>query len=665
MRVSGISYTTSFQRRPTPKEQVELTSAIDKAYEIMGTKERSAITHGSCFPVYTRENFIGSPYGNSAKEYIKFLSSYGFNSIQLGPGGELQKGVNSPYKSSAFAQNRLFINLDELTTEKYGNILSRETYEKITRPLSKIEKNYTKTNFEKASEICDTALKEAYKNFKTNLKMQDPQTVELNDEFQKFVKRNEKRLDEEGVFKVLSNIYGTDDFLQWDADGELISDINKGDVAARKRFDELYFNNSEEIERYKFEQFLAVKQIKEHKKWRDVHGFKYINDLLVGCSKMDEWRYTDAFLSDWEMGAFEGNGVSQRWHIPVVDPKKIFKNSDYELNIGGQFIREKIESALEFCENLRIDHVAGLVEPYLISKNAKDDELVNYPLNAKRKDVEKYISELRNPENPDEEYDYYWDYPKLIEKLVLRVLSEHGIDKSVPVWEDLCSYPSRFVKVYDELKLPKITNLDWTRASDVVNKEPDNWFILGSHDNIPVMRYLDRKGIGENGEEIKYTRGQASWNSEYIAKYLNPDDTQRNIDEIRENKKNLYENDDRAIVMAKFAELLTTPKFQISFDDILGITDVIYNIPGTENEDNWTARISSDYLDKYYENLSSDSPTALNIPEILHDALVSKIDSEIKNHNYDPEFKIEIRSKATPILEKLKYFADVLKEKEK
>ena len=61
---------------------------------------------------------------------------------------------------------------------------------------------------------------------------------------------------------------------------------------------------------------------------------------------------------------------------------------------------------------------------------------------------------------------------------------------------------------------------------------------------------------------------------------------------------------------------MTTPKFQISFDDLLGITDVVYNVPGKTLDSNWKARIAPDFLDKYYENLSGDNPTALNIPAI-------------------------------------------------
>jgi len=666
MRVQGINSVVNFQRRPTKQEEPELRSAITQAYEFMKVGERAVITHGSCFPAGNRDSHIGSPYGEAAREYIKFLALYGFNNNQLGPNGLLQKGVNSPYKASAFAQNRMFIDLKELTKKEFGYILSNETYVNVTSPLISSDENYTLTDYEKAKRTYDVALTEAYTNFKNNVRIEQPQALELRREYTAFLRKHNQRLLEEGVFQVLSEKYGTDDYTTWvdPKDATLITDLRKGDVEADERFSELYYSNVDKINQYKFEQFLAVKQIKKHKQWRDSIGFKYINDLLVGCSKMDAWRYEDAFLDDWEMGAFEGNGVSQRWHIPVIDPKKIFLNSDYDLNIGGEFLKEKIDFALEFCENLRIDHVMGLVEPYLMSKSAQNGDFVTNPTYIKNKNIEKYISELKSPENPYEEYDLYWDYPKLIEHLVLPAFKEYGLDKNSAVWEDICSWPDRFKQVYDEQKLPKITNLDWARTTDVINHEPNNWFIVGSHDNIPVMNYLKRTAKLNSGELIEYTRKQPSWNSRYLSEYLNQDDSRENIDEIRKSLEDLYNEDDKALVRAKFTELLMTPKFQVSFDDLLGITDVVYNIPGTNRDENWRARIAPDFLDKYYENLASDEPTALNIPEILHDALQAKIDIEVKKHNFDEDFKANLYEQYQPVLDKLSYFAKILKEKE-
>ena len=136
MRILGINSTLAFERRPKKEEEAELRSTINQAYKVMGTTDRVVITHGSCFPALERDTFIGSPYGKSAREYSKFLMLYGFNGNQLGPGGELgfdEKGISrSPYSASAFANNRLFIDLEELTTEKYGKILPKQTYNKVT-----------------------------------------------------------------------------------------------------------------------------------------------------------------------------------------------------------------------------------------------------------------------------------------------------------------------------------------------------------------------------------------------------------------------------------------------------------------------------------------------------------------------------------------------------
>lgn len=658
MHVLGISNKISFTRRPTKSEEPELKSSINQAYDVIGAKERAVITHGSCFPALNRDAYIGSPYGNAAKEYIKFLSLYGFNCNQLGPGGLLQNGSTSPYNSSAFAKNRLFIDLEELTTEKYDNILSKETYNKVTHiPFS--DKDYDLTDFAQAEHSYNIALKESYRNFRKNLFNGKPEALAINTGYVNFKNKHGTRLNDEAVFRILAREYGTDDFSQWhnQLDENLIPEYEKGNKDAFERYKQLSVDNAIEIEQYKFEQYIATEQIKENKAWRNKIGFKYINDLLVGCSKMDEWRYEDAFLKDWEMGAKENYAPSQRWHIPVIDPKKIFLNDKYELNKGGEFLKEKINYALEFCENIRVDHVMGLIEPYLMYKYADDNDFNTKPYSHKNKDIEKYISELKNPVDNTKEYDEYWDYPKLIEHLVLPAFEEHGINKELPMWEDVCSWPERFKMVYNKLELPKISYLDWDRAEDAIKHSPGNWFIIGNHDTIPAMNYIHRKN--NNGNE--YTKKQPAWDPLYLAGYLNQD-TKR----IKE--RNAYcekiANNDRELVFAKFSELMTTPKFQISFDDLFGITDAVYNIPGSTADENWKERLTADYINKYYENLSSENPTALNIPEILKQALQAKIDMLVMQSEDKDSKRAELYEKYNPLLNTLQKYADILKEPE-
>lgn len=667
MRVLGINNQITFRRRPTKEEEPGLKETINKTYEALGTKERVVITHGSCFPALGRSSYIGSPYGSAAKEYTKFLMLYGFNGNQLGPGGELEiiKGEiqPSPYNSSAFAKNKLFIDLEELTKDKYGKILSQETFNNVTKLPEADDKNYDMTDFNEAFKTYNTALKESYNNFKAKVAKGQPEALTLNKEFEKFLDKHDDRLTEEGLFHVLSKKYGTDRFEEWpdEENKTFIAGVHNGDMDAIEKYYDMVDANENEINQYKFEQFIATKQIKENKDWRDKQGFKYINDLLVGCSKMDKWRYQDAFLKDWEMGAKESGGKSQRWFIPVVDPKKIFKKNSYQLDIGGEFLREKLDFALEFCENIRIDHVMGLIEPYLLSTSASEDEFVNG--NDKNHDVEKYISELKDADG--NEYDKA--YPKLLTRLVLPALRRKGITPDKAVWEDICSYPDRFVQIYErELNLPKIQNIDWGRVQDKLNRDgrKDDWYLMGSHDNMPAMTYMQRIGDMKDGSKGEYTREHDAWNLDYLAGYLNMDDGRENIGQIRNELKELYKTNDRERIRAKFAELMTTPKFQISFADFLGITDVTYNIGGSKREENWKERISADYLDKYYKNLSSENPTALNIPELLKKALQAKIDMQVMESEDKDKTRTELNEKYKPLLDDLQKYADILKEPE-
>ena len=654
MRVLGIDNRIAFQRRPKKEEEEGLRNTIEKTYKALGTTDRIVITHGSCFPSQERNTYIGSPYGKAAKEYIKFLQLYGFNGNQLGPGGELETDdyeINpSPYNSSAFAKNTLFIDLEELTKEKYGKLLSEDTFKKLTYEQPKTNLSYDTTDFEEASHIYNIAMKEVYQNFKINLHKGQPQAIALNNEFQKFLEKNNERLADEGVFHVIAEKNGTDRISEWKnkLERNLISQLVNGDFEAINLYNKIYNENKKYIEQYKFSQFIATKQIKENKQWRDAKGFKFFNDLLVGCSNMDAWRYKDAFLDDYTIGAFDGSGNHQYWGIPAINPNKIFKGFDMQLDTGGQFLKEKIDSALEFCENIRIDHAMGLIEPFLIHKT-KDGKLNG-----------SYMSEtIVNGKKLDD----YYNYPRILEKIILPSLAEHGLKPKDPVWENICSNPKLFVDIYyNKLHLPELIQLEWSKAE---NRSNDNWFLIGSHDSIPAQNMLKRN----------WTRKSDAWNPLYLAGYLNQDPVRINkskalceliADTVNGEQKIGEEltKADRERVKAKFAELLTKEKFQISFADLLGITDITYNIGGTNNNTNWKERIPYNYQDKYYKNLSSANPTALNIPEVLKMALQARIDMKVAHSQNPKAERNRLYKEYSPLLKELQKYENILKEPE-
>ena len=666
MHVLGINKIIAFQRRPKPQEETGLRATINKTYDVMGTKNRIVITHGSCFPAIGRNTYIGSPYGKAAKEYIKFLMLYGFNGNQLGPGGELEIDENgvypAPYSSSAFAKNRLFIDLEELTNSKYGNILSKNTYFNVTALPDITDTNYDESNFNEALKTYNTALSESFNNFKIKLKNGQPEVIKLNQEFQKFLLKHNERLTNEGIFKILSKHYGTDEFEKWsnELDRDLIKEIENQNPNAIKRYSDILRYNNKEIEQYKFEQFIATKQIKENKNWRDNNNFKYFNDLLVGCSKMDYWRCRNAFIDGYQLGVPQGEDSNpQIWHLPVLNPRKLFTADG--LGVAGQFLKDKLDFALEFSENIRIDHVMGLIEPFVIKNSSLELDENKNPINNPHtnKINGQYMSQiyLDNGEKLDDYKNYSCDYiysngnktyhSNIMNKIVLPTLKEHGINPKDAIWEDVCSQPEAFHKVfYEDLKLPGLSQTEWSK----VESEPkENWKMLGSHDSIPAHNMIKRA----------WTKNSDAWNPLYLAGYLNMDNKRA---AERDKFCDKIASDEKELVKAKFAELLTSDKFQISFADLFGITDTIYNKAGTRNNTNWKERISPDFLDKYYENLSSDNPTAINIPEVLKISLQAKIDMSVANSPNPDKTRHKLNAKYQTLLNELEKYANILKE---
>ena len=160
-----------------------------------------------------------------------------------------------------------------------------------------------------------------------------------------------------------------------------------------------------------------------------------------------------------------------------------------------------------------------------------------------------------------------------------------------------------------------------------------------------------------------WIKSHHAWNVFYLAGFLNSNPSRA---EFRDRYCQTIDRDPRERVKAKFAELfLTCKKIQISFDDFFGIPKT-YNVRGTENNTNWKLRLNKDYQDSYYKNLSSENPTALNMPEILKIAVQAKADmNAVKNSK---ELGIPIQPANEPhvnyILEKLDKYQKILEEPE-
>ena len=181
---------------------------IKEALKVLDKKQLSLIIHGSSFPDLENEDTAYGNYNsNGAKKLIDSIAGV-FTSIQLGPNGKLKSCDSSPYTSTIFSGNPLFIDLKQLTTEKWDFILSNETFEAIVNENP--NKGINKTAFSYAYRRHDDALNEAYGNFikSENLKKRQKQ-------FEIYKHENASWLDKDALYQALSVDNGNDYWPLW------------------------------------------------------------------------------------------------------------------------------------------------------------------------------------------------------------------------------------------------------------------------------------------------------------------------------------------------------------------------------------------------------------------------------------------------------------------
>ena len=654
----------NFGRRLRDDEKPQFEKTMNDAFKYLGIENRALIVHGSSFPseidkqtpvspeyystqITTRNPYIGTPY--LAKDFTDFVKMNGFNVIQLGPNGKLNKRDNSPYHASVFAKNELFIDFNSLKTDKYAKILSDKDLEDVEIIKKDTYSNYDMADFDEAKAVSKIVTKRAYKNFKTKLEQNDRNAVELNKEFENFKKENDYWLEKDSVFRLFSDIHGSDNFEKWDndLDKNIISLINKGDPAAIARYNQVKNKprSEQKIDEYKFLQFIIDKQEKDDKAQRKVDGIKYTGDLLVGFSYADEWANPDAFLKDWRVGCPNGgkNGGPQLWNIAVLNPDTLF-NKDGSLGTSGQLLKHKIERTLDGVENIRVDHVMGLVDPYIYkASSVRDDGTIDVSQRS-------YMSHLRN-------IDPQHNYPKIMHKILLPTLREHNIDPKDVVWEDLGSQSTTFQnvfyngmfegKVYEDEKLNGIM---YSKGSKMEGIQGPRYSFMATHDNEPSAQLLQQSWIYSN----------EGWNPLYLAGYLVPPYNEEQARKSEQFCRDIEQNQETRL-KAKYAELFRgTPNIQISFADFFGI-DKTYNQGGQENNENWKLRINPDYEQTYHKSIITGEEPVMNMPELLSIAVNSKAGMAIAKGE---KSEYEATGEIADLNARLEHWKNVLNEPE-
>lgn len=605
---------------------------IKSALKALKKKNLALIIHSNSFPSLPDEDTgFGTANSQAGKNLMDYVSGV-FNMIQFGPAGKTKSCDASPYNSTVFSLNPLSIDLKQLTTDKWANILSEETFNQIVE--ENCAKNSSKTNYSYIYRMQDKALNEAYKNFL------DKKPHRLMRKFEDFKSDNKYWLENDALYEALT-IENTNDYWpNWknEEDKYLLNPkSNEERMRYGDRIREIEKKYAKEIDFYSFCQFVAARQAKKTRRFARDKGIKLIADRQVAFSDRDTWAYQELFMDGWSLGCppdyFSKNG--QAWGFPVMDPEKLFK-PDGSLAKGGRFLKSVFKKM--FKENnggIRIDHIVGLIDPWVYKKdkNPKVEEgagrLYSSPEHV---DLNKYAiptkadlndevppeSELRVETLTDEQVKLY---ARVIDKILIAAAEEEGLNKNDIIFEDLGTVTNPVEKVMKAYKLlgMRLTQfVDPEKEKHVYrgcNIPKKSWAMVGSHDNKPISMWAKKLVNTHEG-------------------YLHAKNLVEDVYPNAQNKDDLIvkmTNDYKFLMLTKFAELFTSEaeNIQIFFTDYFGIEDV-YNSPGTSGDKNWSLRLPNNYEDVYKNNLKEG--LAFNLPLVLKIALESKDEKFIKKH---------------------------------
>ena len=573
------------------------TNLTREALKVLGKENFALIIHGGSFPSKDGEDTgFGTFNSEAGHELIDYASDI-FNAIQLGPAGKTKCTDSSPYCGTIFSGNPLFIDLKQLTTKEWDSILSEETFKKVVRENP--NQNKGKTSYTYICNAQNEALKEAWNNFKTS--------KHLKKEFEKFKKENSFWLENDSLYEALSIENGGDFWYIWknETDKNLMNPKTEDEKKIyAKRIEEIKDKYADEIEFYKFCQFVLEYQNEETKKYALKKGIKMIADRQVAFSDRDAWAYQSLFLDGWYLGCppdyFSKDG--QAWGFPVMDPDKMF-NKDGSLGEGGVLMKNLYKKM--FKENpggVRIDHIVGLIDPWVYKVGKKPmceegagrlysspehPELSRYAI-ARNEDLDWTLEadkEKRVKTLNDEQVKLYG---RLIEKIVIAAAKECGLDKDAIVCEDLGTLTNPVDAVMKKYGLQGMRLTQF-----VVPEKPEHpyrcknigenvWNMVGTHDNLPIEMWAESMINTHEG-------------------YLHAKNLVEDLFAEAENKDDIIvklTQDKDYLKFVKLTEIFASKakNVQMFFTDFFQIKDV-YNRPGTSGDQNWSLRLPNNFAE--------------------------------------------------------------------
>lgn len=281
-------------------------------------------------------------FSKHAYEFIDLLEMAGQSYWQILPLGPTGYG-DSPYQSfSTFAGNPYYIDLETLVEEGY---LTKEDCEAFD-----FGDNDRYIDYEKIYLSRFKVLRTAYHN----------SHIEEEEAFRDYVEENAYWLEDYALYMAVKNSFDGKSWTRWD------EDIKLRKPEAMQRYREKY---AEELEFYKFQQYLFAKQWTALKKYANQKKIQIIGDIpiYVALDSADTWANPELFQLDDTLtpiavagcppDAFSATG--QLWGNPLYC-WEYHKETEYA------WWMKRIDYCYKLYDVVRIDHFRGFDEYYSI-----------------------------------------------------------------------------------------------------------------------------------------------------------------------------------------------------------------------------------------------------------------------------------------------------------
>ena len=566
MQVSPISipYKVNFGRRLSADEEHEMVSANSQAKRLLGnTGNSTLIVHDVCLPQNNTTNTgVASPHARKSLEFFEFAKKYfGINTVEYLPQGEFTKkhrsGLICAYSNSSLSLNESLIDLEALTSENWDEILKPEELESIVDE-NNLPTKETLVNFEniygEKTEF-QTGLKKAFKRFK-NL---DRDNL-LAQEFSQYKVANDDYLMPKAIYNVLKGQNDGKDFDKWtnELDKALFDDESPFTKEQRNtRIKEILDNNAEEIEFYKFKQFVAEKHLAESRLELQKKGIKVIGDMPIGFAKDEIWTNPKAFLRNGYVSASD-------WKAPCLNYDDIINNSE---SAGAKLLKRKAGLMAQRYDGLRFDASWMYIRPNITApEHEKHPDYGSKVLKIMEDEVQRVQGSEFSEENLIHEFKAsHENFP----------LFEGGnINKEVR---------NRYIILESEN-----LNSGWGN-SDYCKRTFDKYILgIGDHTAKPLQT------IAETENTQKATQVRA------LAKIFN---------DAEENLTNPVE-----FVRAKFADIMSSKHNFIFYMDAFGRTER-FDSQAENGFENYRYKIPEDYLDSYHKAVQEGR--GLNLSDAL------------------------------------------------